>query len=288
MLKRYFCKSHVTGTPESIGSIRGVAGAARMTPPVFLAVDVSNIVARAYHATAAGKEGQSVIGLARHRLKTMLKTLLRETEPVRLIGALDSGKCFRHDLFPEYKAHRGEKPAEFRQLLDEAPDLLRKEFGMELYHSPGFEADDVLASLADQCLGTGVRFVIASNDKDLFALAHKGPDGSGTYLLHYDANSYCALGPSEVETKLGVPPHRVALLKAIQGDNSDNIPGIVGLGPVAAKRLANAYPSMSSIFANLERLQTSDRTKLQAAGLEEALRQETLVTLRYDTPVIRA
>ncbi|TSA78612.1 hypothetical protein FNU79_18820, partial [Deinococcus detaillensis] len=158
---------------------------------------------------ARGQEG-NFYGLAKHRLMTMQRTLMRQVEPIRLMGAIEGGKTFRHELYPAYKAHRPEKAEDFRALLDEAPAILAREFGMEIYHSPGFEADDVLAAIADQCLSTEVRLTICSNDKDLLGLAFAGPEGSGTFVLHSEAGSYHALGPLEVLAKKKV--RRTALL----------------------------------------------------------------------------
>ncbi|WP_240730784.1 5'-3' exonuclease H3TH domain-containing protein [Deinococcus sp. S9] len=247
-------------------------------------IDVSNIAARSYHSVA--KEGPAVLPLARHRLKQMLRTLLREAEPLRLLGALDCGRSFRHDLYPDYKGHRGEKPDELRALLEEAPELLKREFGVELFQSPGFEADDVMATIADANLAAGWRTLLCTGDRDLLATAFDGGGGAGTFILHYDRGTYFSLGPEQVEQKMGVPPHRVALLKSVQGDSSDGIVGCPGLGPIAAKRLANEYPSVRKLFQNLDRLQSSDRKKLEAAGLEYMLLQEQLTTLRFDAPLV--
>lgn len=254
-----------------------------MTPPVALVLDISNITCRAYHSV--NKDAENAYGLARYRLISMLKTLLRETEPLRLIGALDSGRCFRHDLYPGYKGQRSEKPTDLSNLLDGAPELLKKEFGVELLASPGFEADDVIASVADANISAGWRTLVVSGDRDLLQVAFDGGGGAGTFILHQDKGSYHALGPEQVQAKLGVPPHRVALLKSVSGDVSDNIKGIEGLGPVAAKRLANTYPSMRAIYKNLDRLQKSDRTRLEAAGLDYALMMEQLTTLRFGIPL---
>ena len=258
-----------------------------MAPPICLVIDVSNVACRAYYSVATGKDGRSVIGLARHRLNQMLQTLLRDTDPLRFVAALDSGRCFRHELYAPYKAHRGEKPEELRQLLLEAPELFRKA-GAELLTSPGFEADDVIAAVADANLGAGWRSLLVSNDADLLQLAFDGGDTSGTFVLHQDKGMYHALGPAQVQAKLGVPPHRVALLKSLKGDSSDAIPGIPGIGPVAAKRLAGQYPSVVKVYAALHLLQKSDRQKLETAGLEYALLMETLTTLRFDAPLTAA
>ena len=113
-------------------------------------------------------------------------------------------------------------------------------------------------------------------------LAYDAGDQAGTYILHYKDGDYHALGPKQVEEKVDFPPNRVALFKAIAGDTSDGLKGIEGLGPVAARRLANAYPSAKKIHDSLERLQSSDRKKLEAAGLDHFLLMERMTTLRFD------
>jgi len=254
---------------------------------LHLVIDISNLVNRAYHAAKAGKDAVSYYGLAKYNLNRMMKTLLRDTDPYRLVGALDCGRSFRHDLYPEYKGHRGEKDAELRQLLADAPRLLWDEYGMELFQAQGFEADDVLATIADANLaGCGdVRTVIATNDQDALQLVYAAPGRAGTYVLQYEKGAYWSIGPAEVEAKLGVPPHRVALLKALMGDASDNIKGVEGIGKVAARRIALQFASPRAVFAGLERLQKSDRTKLEACGFDGLERLYRLTRLATNAPL---
>ena len=254
-----------------------------MTPPILLIIDISNLLSRAWHSI----KDPNPTDLAVHRAKKMVSTLLREVEPARLIGALDCGPSFRHELFPDYKGHRGEKTEELRAYLQDTPTLLVKEFGIELYQSKNFEADDVIATIADQCLGYGFRTLIVSNDQDLYQLVYDGPDKTGVYVLRQDNGSVSCITPEEVLKRKGVAPLRIPLLKAIQGDPSDNIAGVPKLGSVAAARLSGDYANVRKIFANLERLQSSDRLRLEAAGLEYVLLQENLTTLRRDAPLER-
>lgn len=258
-------------------------------PNLALVIDLSNLSARAYFAAKQGKEDQSVIGLARHNLIKMTKTVLRECDPLRILVACDGdGPTFRHELYAPYKAGRSEKDAEYSLLQHAAPAILAEEFGAEVYASPGFEADDVIACLADQMLPYGFRTVVLSSDADLHQLVTETGGGAGTYQLRYESGTYRVVDVKTVTEKFKVPPHRVALAKALMGDSGDGYPGVASVGPVAAARLANQFPSVGAMYANLDKIASKgDRSKLEAAGETHALLMYRLAALRLDAPLQR-
>lgn len=257
-------------------------------PNRLLLIDVSNLVARCYHVAARGKEGESVYGLAKHHLKKMAQSLERQVEPLRVCAAIDSAYNFRKLLYPDYKAHRGEKDAELIQLLEDAPAILQAELGAECYVAPGFEADDVIATLAQAALPYEWRIVISSNDADLHQLICDLGGGAGVFALQSDQGAYRSLGPKDVLAgKMGVPPLRVPMFKSLAGDVGDNIPGANGIGPVAARRIASEHRSVKQMFANLDRLCKADRAKVEAAGQDYLELMLTLTTLRSDAPLQR-
>ncbi len=256
-----------------------------MTPPRLLIIDASNLSAKAFHVASSGREDQSVYGLASHGLRKMAQNLMRQIDPLRVVVALDSDTNFRKSLYPAYKAHRGEKPEELSRLMKESGSILADEIGAEVYCADGYEADDVISCVTQASLPYGWRCIVASADKDLYQLVCDLGDGKGVFCLTSDKGSYTSIGPSDVRAKIGVPPLRVPILKAIQGDQSDGLEGVPGLGPVAAKRLANEYRTPSQLFGNLHRLQKSDRTKLEAAGQDHLELMLDLVTLRADAPL---
>lgn len=265
-----------------------------MPSPVLLALDVSNVVNRAYYAASAGKEGESVFGLARHNLKRMVRTLISEAQPVRIVGALDSPTTtFRAELMrgdgAGYKGHRKEKPAELTQLMQAAPELLR-EAGVELYVAPGFEADDVLATLADQCVPYGWRTLLVTGDMDLFGAVYQGEGYAGTFVYRYEQGRYVCYGPQDVlnHKKIGVLPPKVALFKALAGDSSDGYAGVPGIGPVAGRRLATQYPGMRSLIRHLGDLTPKERAKFEAVGEDGLLRLERIARLVTDAPIVSA
>lgn len=256
--------------------------------PVVLALDVSNLVARAYHVAEAGAS-HSVLGLARHGLRRMTRTLIDDSDPLRLIAAIDSGAGWRHRAYREYKGKRGEKAEEWRALAREAPELLASEFGFEVYASDDHEADDVLATIADQLLPYRTRTLIVSGDRDLFSLACSTGRTSGTYVMRSENGPYRVYGPEEVQAckKTGVPPLRVPLFKALAGDSSDNLPGVPGFGPVTARRLARTHRSAQRLWDARDTLVGSERTKLEKAGLDHLLLMESLCTLNTRAPLRR-
>lgn len=257
-------------------------------PNRLLILDLSNLAARAYHVVKRGREDESVYGLAKHQLKVAARSLVRQVDPLRICGALDGERNFRQDLYPNYKGHRGEKDPELSELMRSAGDILAEEIGAEIYSSDNYEADDVIATLAQASIPYGWRICIASNDADLQQLVCDLGGGTGVFVMRSEQGAYTSVGPAEVEAgKMGVPPLRVPLAKAMMGDASDGYEGVPGLGPVAARRIATTYRSPKQIFDNLDRLQKSDRTKLTAAGREHLELMLNLATLRSDAPLTR-
>lgn len=258
-------------------------------PDRLLIIDASNLVARCYHVVASGREGQSVIGLARHQLRRSARNLAEQVDPERICVALDSRErpTFRKELFPAYKAHRPPKPEEFSQLSAEAAEILADEIGAEVYEAPGYEADDVIATLTQAALPYGWRICVASSDRDLLALTCDLGGGAGVFALHGDKGAYHSLGPRETQAKLGVPPLRVAMLKALMGDSGDNYPGVPGIGEVAGRRLAGEYRTPEALYDHLDQLPKRDRARLEEAGIEHLRLMLTLATLRSDAPVTR-
>lgn len=251
-------------------------------------IDASNLAARCFHVAKRGRDDESVYGLARHGLMKAAQTLARQVDPLRTCVAMDGDHNFRKDLYPEYKGNRKEKDPELGRLMKEAGGIIQEAIGAEVYEAKNFEADDVIAALARSALPYGWRVVIASNDADLTQLLCDLGGGQGIYGLRSEMGAYHSIGPADVRAgKMGVPPLRVPLWKAIAGDGGDNIPGVKGLGPVAATRLANEFRTPAELFGSLDRLEKAVRTKLEAQGLEHLQLMLTLTTLRSDAPLTK-
>jgi DNA polymerase I len=200
-----------------------------MTERLVLAIDGSNWVHRAYHATSTKRNRGSVV------FCQMLEKADRTLGPTHIFVAFDHpGKNWRHDIFPAYKADREEKPAELVEQLDQAFRAAQA-YGCQAFCIPGFEADDVLATIAARATAAQLPVIIGSSDKDMMQLC-----SASVHMLTAD---YRVLVPADVEAKWQVAPDRLADVLALMGDSTDGIPGVVGIGPATAAALVAKYGS---------------------------------------------
>ncbi|MDD9798073.1 MAG: DNA polymerase I, partial [Alphaproteobacteria bacterium] len=196
-------------------------------------VDGSTYIFRAYHALPplTRKSDKlpvgAVAGFCNMLVKLMddMDTQDRDikSSPTHLAVIFDaSGRSFRNDIFPDYKANRAEAPED---LVPQFP-LIReavKAFGVAQFELEGFEADDLIASYATQAAKSGARVTIVSSDKDLMQLVTP-------HINMLDTMKDKHIGIEEVTEKFGVPPEKVIDVQALAGDSTDNIPGVPGIG----------------------------------------------------------
>ncbi|MEE2961015.1 MAG: DNA polymerase I [Myxococcota bacterium] len=242
-------------------------------------IDGSAYIFRAYYgirplSTRDGIPKNAVIGFAR-----MVGRLLKERKPSYLAMIFDAKeKTFRHDIYDQYKANRDSPPEDLIPqfpLIHEFVDAMN----MPNIARPGFEADDVIATLATGASQAGFKVVVVSGDKDLMQLVTDN-------ITLYDPMKEEEYGPEQVQEKFGVPPHLVADVLALAGDTSDNIPGVPKIGPKTAAKLLTEFGDFDTLLAKLP-----NRTKLKAAEksiLENthlALLSKRLTVLNLDTPV---
>jgi DNA polymerase I len=248
---------------------------------VFL-IDGSAQFHRAYHAIHGLATSRGLPSNATYGFTTMLRKLLDDFDP-RYIGiSFDlEGRTFRHEEFAEYKAHR---PRMDSDLAVQIPYVRRvcAAFRMPILDAPGYEADDVIATLATQAVASGHKVVVVSGDKDLLQMVgsdvlvlNPGREGMGATL--YDR--------AKVEEKWGVPPERVVDVLALVGDAVDNVPGVPGIGEKGARDLVREFGPIEEVLAHADAVKrTSYREGLKAHSAD-ALLSKRLVTLRTDAPV---
>jgi DNA polymerase-1 len=235
-------------------------------------------VFRAYHAlpplsNSKGEPTHAVAGVA-----SMLLKLLREHEPRRVIVAMDSkGRSFRKDLFEAYKANRPPAPPDLQQQMVRVREMAEA-WGMSPIEAPGFEADDVIATLVTQARDKGLRVVIVSADKDLLQLV--GPD-----VVMYDTMRNKVFGADETREKLGVEPGQVRDLLALMGDSSDNVPGVPSVGQKTAAKLLADYGSFEGIYENIESITRKALKAKLSEHRDAALTSRELVSLRDDVAI---
>ena len=247
-------------------------------PETIYVIDISSYVFRAYHAlpplsNSKGEATHAVAGVS-----SMLLKLLREHEPNRLIVAMDSKeRSFRKELYEPYKANRPPAPPDLQQQMIRVREVVEA-WGMAPIEAPGFEADDIIATLVAQARDKGLRVVIVSADKDLLQLV--GPD-----VLMYDTMRNKVFGAEETREKLGVEPGQVRDLLALMGDSSDNVPGVPSVGQKTAAKLLDEYGSFEGIYENLENITRKALKAKLTEYRDEALTSRELVTLRTDVAI---
>jgi DNA polymerase I len=204
----------------------------------------------------------------------------RENRPTHLCVVFDSpGQNFRHALHAGYKAHRPPMPPELAVQIELVHRVIDA-FGIQTLTVEGFEADDVIATVAGLAVGAGMRVVICSSDKDLMQLC-------GADIAVLDTMKNRMLGPAEVHEKFGVPPDRVGDVLALTGDPIDNVPGVEGIGPKTAAELINRYGTLEELLLHAEEVKGKRGAALVAA--REAVRlSRRLVELRADVPLPKA
>ena len=250
------------------------------TKRVFI-IDAHAFLHRSYHAlpkfsTSKGEEVGALYGFTRVLLK-----ILRERKPEYVAVCFDSkGGTFRDEMFAEYKANRKETEPALVGQLNTARDLTAA-LGLKGVYLKGFEADDIIATLARRASAAGLEAVIVSGDKDAAQLV-------GDKVKMWDGSSPDFSGPEAVEKKYGLPPSLLPDYFALTGDSSDNVPGVAGVGPKSAVKLIQTYGPLEKILAAAmdPALAAADKALAKVArDMENARLSRRLVSLATDAPV---
>jgi DNA polymerase-1 len=203
-----------------------------------------------------------------------------------MAAAFDSRTLtFRHKLYPAYKATREKAPEDLHDQVPLVEELLEA-LGIRALRVDGYEADDIIATLAGLCRKEKRRCYILSSDKDLLQLV-----GDGTWELRprksggpASGPAYELVGPAEVKAEWGVSPGRILDLLSLVGDSSDNIPGVKGVGEKTAGKLMARYGSLEAVYENIAGIEGSVGKKL-AGGKESAFFSKKLITLEDQVPL---
>ncbi len=247
-------------------------------PTLFL-IDGSSQMYRAYHALSGltspdGRATNAVFGFV-----AMLRKLLADHRPTHIVCAFDlAGPTFRSDLADTYKANRPPMP---QDLVDQVPWVHQacEALGVKVLTSEGFEADDVIGTLAERGAAAGFDVAIVTGDKDFFQLVGGpvrvfNPRDNGTW---YDEPG--------VVGKFGVPPSKVVDVLSLMGDAVDNVKGVPGIGEKGARDLILQFGSLDALLEGAERVTQKRYREALVAHQDEARQSRDLVTIRVDVPI---
>ena len=257
-------------------------------PPTLYLIDGHALAYRAYFAlsmvassgqrwqTSTGEPTAGVYGFA-----NVLLRILEQERPDYLAVAFDTGRTFRDDIYPDYKATRAKMPDDLRPQIERIRHLVDV-FNIPRLEVEGCEADDVLGSVARQAAGQGLGVKIITGDRDLLQLVDERIIVNLASGRLADAKDY--ITPGDVMGLLGVRPDQVVDYKALAGDKSDNIPGVPGVGEKTAQVLLQKHSSLDEIYAHLEEIAPRWRSKLEA-GKASAYMSRDLATIRTNLSI---
>lgn len=246
-----------------------------MTDKKIALIDGYGFVFRAYHSLPplTRKDGTPVGAV--YGFTNMLIKLLAGLHVSHAAVVFDSGsKTFRNDIYPKYKANRPPCPED---LIPQFPIIREaaESLNLAILEKIGFEADDIIATLAKQYSRKDFDVLIVSSDKDLMQLVDDK-------VSMYDAMKNKMISPNEVKEKFLVMPDKVLDILALVGDSSDNVPGVKGIGPKTAAELINKYDNLENIFLNLSDIKQEKRRQILQDGIENARLSKILITLKED------
>jgi DNA polymerase-1 len=242
----------------------------------FYVVDGMSHVFRAYHAVGYLSTSKGVPSHAVLILSTMLWKLIREEKPDYLTIAWDApGGTFRDKLYADYKATRSSMPDDLSRQIPYVRRLFEA-MHTPVVEVPGFEADDVIATLVDRALAAGQDVVIVTGDKDMLQLV--GPRVRVLSVLGRTGERV-VYDEAKVRERWGVEPAQIADVLALMGDSIDNIPGVHGVGEKTAVKLVNQFGGVERLYENLSLVAGKLRETL-AAGRKDALLSRELAVLR--------
>ncbi|MCK4858440.1 MAG: DNA polymerase I, partial [candidate division Zixibacteria bacterium] len=249
-----------------------------MSQQRFFLIDGSALAYRSYYAfqrnplrTSSGEETSVAFGFA----ATILRLVTQE-QPTHLAVLFDCREpTFRHKMYPAYKQNRKAMPEEMREQLPRLNEILEV-MDVTTLRAPGFEADDLIGTIASKAAAAGWEVVIVSGDKDLFQLID---DRIKMLNLRKTTEAGEWFDREAVKAKMGVYPEQIIDLLALAGDSSDNVPGLAGVGPKTALKLLEQFGSFAAVFDNADQIKAKKLKESVTSGREKAYLSRQLVTI---------
>lgn len=246
-------------------------------------VDGNNLLFRSYYATAYSgnfmKNSKGFPTNALYGFVNMINKIINDEKPEYMLVAFDKGKTFRHDKYEDYKAGRIEMPNELKQQFPVAKEILTN-LGIKWFEIENYEADDIVGTLAKMIdESDDYKGLIVSSDKDLLQLIT-----DKVVMKMLKTKDYVMMTKETFFEIYGLTPEKMIDIKALQGDSSDNIPGVKGIGEKTALKLLQDYGSLEGVYDNIAYIKGAAATKL-INGREKAFESKDLVTIYKEVPL---
>ncbi len=226
-------------------------------------------------ATSAGEPTNATFGFTR----ALMDIILAADPPEYLAVSFDIGKTFRHEMFPEYKGTRAKTPEELHIQVDRIREVVAA-FEVPVLEKEGYEADDVIGTIARQATAQGVPVRIVTGDRDLLQLVDEN-----THILLAGRQGTVEYDSAAVEAQYGIRPDQIVDYKAMVGDPSDNIPGVRGVGKKTAAKLLQQYGTLETVFEHLDDLDSARFRNALDKGREDGLLSQRLSRIVTDVAI---
>lgn len=248
-----------------------------MQSKVYL-IDGTSYIHRAYHAVSSLSNSKGFPTNAIYVFTKMLIRLLSEKRPEYMAVVLDTkGKTFRHEIYSEYKANRPPTPDDLSVQIPKIKEIIDK-LGIKRIEIEGYEADDIMATIAKRCENEGYKVVFVTGDKDFIQLMTPNTEIWDT--MKDELKTY-----EKVKESLGFEPSRYVDVLALAGDSSDNIPGVPGIGEKTAIRLIKEYGSLEGIYENIRKIIKPKLRENLIKYKDSAFLSKRLATIKRDIPL---
>ncbi|MEI6156434.1 MAG: DNA polymerase I [bacterium] len=249
----------------------------------LLLIDAYGLIYRAFHALPPLTNSRGQLTNAAYGFTSILLRTMADVDPERAIVAFDApGTTYRHERFPAYKAQRPSMPDELRSQVPIVRDLVAA-LGLPLLEATGYEADDVIGTIATAAERDGWEVHIVSGDLDMLQLVTKK-----VHLMHTakgGADAIVEYDPERVFARYGLTPEQMVDFKSLKGDSSDNIPGVPGVGEKTASKLIATFGSLEQLYARLDEVESVRIRESLAANRDAAFAGQGLMTIDRDAPL---
>ena len=270
-------------SPARTASKKAEAGKTGDDKPTLMLLDGNSLAYRAFYALPAEnfKTQSGLTTNAVYGFTAMLINLLRDESPTHVAAAFDvSRQTFRSERYPEYKANRSSTPDEFRGQIDVTKEVLAA-LGITVLAEPGFEADDLIATLTTQAEKEGYQVLVVTGDRDSLQLVS---DDVTVLYPRKGVSELTRFTPAAVVEKYGLTPEQYPDFAALRGDPSDNLPGIPGVGEKTASKWITEYGSLQALVDNVDSVRGKVGDSLRANLASVVLNRE-LTDLVRDVPL---
>ncbi|MCX7912977.1 MAG: DNA polymerase I [Thermodesulfovibrionales bacterium] len=241
-------------------------------------IDGNSYFYRAYHALKGLTNSKGFPTNAIYIFTNMLFKILREKKPERIAIAFDTpAPTERHILYEDYKATRPQMPDDLAVQIPYIKDII-KALKIPTFEVPGYEADDIISTIAKKAEAEGLQVFIVSGDKDMMQIV-------GENIFLYDPMKDLLIDKSEVLKKFGVPPEDIPNIMALAGDSIDNIPGVKGIGEKLAKKILKEAGSIEALIENPDLIKNERIKRLIVDNLEVIKLSKELSTINYEVPL---